>query len=279
MSFTPVIAVYVVAIGVIWALYISSRRGVEARSRATKEAAADAGLLEPASLHPKIDPAKCLGCGACVRACPEGHILGMINGKVELVEPTHCIGHGACREACPYGAITLGVGTERRGVDIPHVRPDFQTNVPGIFIAGELGGMGLIRNAIEQGSQAIESIRKLSGRRLSQAYDVIIVGAGPAGFAASLAAIKYKLRFLTIEQESFGGTVAHFPRGKVVMTSPATLPLGGTLKFKTRSKEKLLKVWKHVPPKTRLKIKNAAELKSTAPPRSPINPRPPQPPY
>jgi thioredoxin reductase (NADPH) len=262
MSFTPAIAVYIVAIGVIWALYIASRRRFEARSRATKEAAAEAGLLEPASLHPKVDPAKCLGCGACVRACPEGDILGMINGKVELVEPTHCIGHGACREACPYGAITLVFGTERRGVDIPHVRPDFQTNVPGIFIAGELGGMGLIRNAIEQGSQAIESIRKLSGRRLSEAYDVIIVGAGPAGFSASLAAIKHKLRFLTIEQESFGGTVAHFPRGKVVMTSPATLPLGGTLKFKTVSKEKLLKVWKDVARKTRLKIKYGEEVKS-----------------
>jgi thioredoxin reductase (NADPH) len=262
MSFTPAIAVYIVAIGVIWALYIASRRRFEARSRATKEAAAEAGLLEPASLHPKVDPAKCLGCGACVRACPEGDILGMINGKVELVEPTHCIGHGACREACPYGAITLVFGTERRGVDIPHVRPDFQTNVPGIFIAGELGGMGLIRNAIEQGSQAIESIRKLSGRRLSEAYDVIIVGAGPAGFSASLAAIKHKLRFLTIEQESFGGTVAHFPRGKVVMTSPATLPLGGTLKFKTVSKEKLLKVWKDVARKTRLKIKYGEQVKS-----------------
>jgi thioredoxin reductase (NADPH) len=264
MSFTPVIAVYVVAIGAIWALYIGSRRRFEARSRAAREAAAEAGLLEPASLHPTVDPAKCLGCGACVRAGPEGDILGMVNGKVELVEPTHCIGHGACREACPYGAITLVFGTERRGVDIPHVRSDFQTNVPGIFIAGELGGMGLIRNAIEQGSQAIESIRKLSGRRLSQAYDVIIIGAGPAGFSASLAAIKHRLHFLTIEQESFGGTVAHFPRGKVVMTSPATLPLGGTLKFKTVSKERLLKVWKDVARKTRLKIKYGEEVKSIA---------------
>jgi thioredoxin reductase (NADPH) len=264
MNFTPVTIVYALAIGVIWTLYIVLRRRAEARSRATKEAAAEAGLVEPASLHPKVDPAKCLGCGACVRACPEGDILGMINGKVELIEPTHCIGHGACREACPYGAITLVFGTEQRGVDIPHVKPDFQTNVPGIFIAGELGGMGLIRNAIEQGSKAIESVRKLPGRQPSKAYDVIIVGAGPAGFSASLAAIQHGLRFLTIEQDSFGGTVAHFPRDKLVMTSPATLPLVGRLKFKRVSKEKLLKVWKDVARRTGLKIKYGEQVKNIA---------------
>jgi thioredoxin reductase (NADPH) len=262
MSFAPITAVYAVAVGIIWALYVVLRRRSEARSRATKEEAAEAGLLEPASLHPKFDPAKCLGCGACVRACPEGNIIGLINGKAELVEPAHCIGHGACREACPYDAITLVFGTERRGVDIPHVRPDFQTNIPGIFIAGELGGMGLIRNAIEQGSQAIDSIRKRSAPRPSHGYDVIIVGAGPAGFSASLAAKKYRLRYLTIEQESFGGTVAHYPRGKIVMTAPAVLPLGGKLRFRTVSKEKLLRVWKEVARKTRLKIKYGEEVKA-----------------
>jgi thioredoxin reductase (NADPH) len=264
MSFTPITAVYAAAIGIIWILYMVLRRRTEARSRATKEAAAEAGLLEPASLHPKIDPAKCLGCGACIRACPEGHIIGLINGKAELVEPTHCIGHGACRTACPYDAITLVFGTESRGVDIPHVKPDFQTNIPGLFIAGELGGMGLIRNAIEQGSQAIESIRKLPGPKPPQGYDVIIVGAGPAGFSASLAAKKHKLRYLTIEQESFGGTVAHYPRGKVVMTAPATLPLGGKLKFRTVSKEKLLRVWNDILRKTGVKIKYREEVKEIA---------------
>ncbi len=266
MSLTPVAAIYAAAIGVICAFYLVWRWRAEVKSRATKAAAAEAGLLEPASLHPKIDPAKCLACGACVRACPEGSILGMINGKAELVEPTHCIGHGACREACPYDAISLVFGTEKRGVDIPHVAPDFQTNVPGIFIAGELGGMGLIRNAIEQGSQAIESIRKRRGPRPPRGYDVIIVGAGPAGFSASLAAMKHQLRFLTIEQESFGGTVAHFPRGKVVMTAPATLPLGGKLKFRTVTKEKLLKVWNEIARSTglRKKIRYGEQVKSIA---------------
>jgi thioredoxin reductase/Pyruvate/2-oxoacid:ferredoxin oxidoreductase delta subunit len=263
MSFSPITIIYAVPIALIWALYILWRWRREVKSRATKAAAVEAGLVEPSSLHPKIDPAKCLACGACVSACPEGDIIGMINGKAELVEPTHCIGHGACREACPYDAITLVFGTEKRGVDIPHVSPDFQTNVPGIFIAGELGGMGLIRNAIEQGSQAIESVRSRPVPRPSQGYDVIIVGAGPAGFAASLAAMKHKLRFLTLEQDSFGGTVAHFPRGKVVMTAPANLPLGGKLKFRTVSKEKLLQVWNDISRKTGLrgKIRYGEEVK------------------
>jgi thioredoxin reductase (NADPH) len=264
MDFSPIAAVYALSIGAIWLIYLVWRRRAEAKSRAAKATAIEAGLVEPASLHPIIDPAKCLACGACISACPEGDIIGMINGKAELVEPTHCIGHGACREACPYDAITLVFGTEKRGVDIPHVSPDFQTNVPGIYIAGELGGMGLIRNAIEQGSQAIESVRKRPGSRPPQGYDVVIVGAGPAGFAASLAAMKYKLKFLTIEQDSFGGTVAHFPRGKVVMTAPANLPLGGKLKFRVVSKEKLLRVWNDIYRKVGLKgkIRYGEEVKS-----------------
>ena len=264
MNFNPVIGVYPLAFAVIGALYIALRKRAEARSRATKAAAEEAGLLEPASLHPKIDPVKCLGCGACTRVCPEGDILGMINGKAELVEPSHCIGHGACRTSCPCDAITLVFGTEKRGIDIPHVNPDFQTNVPGIFIAGELGGMGLIRNAIEQGRQAVDSIRKFDRHGSANAYDVIIVGAGPAGFSASLAAMQHKLRYLTIEQDSFGGTVAHFPRGKLVMTAPATLPLIGKVRFKEISKEKLLKFWENSASKTGLKVNYGEQVESIA---------------
>ncbi len=264
MDISPITLVYVTPIGVIWALYLVWRWHREAKSRATLAAAVEAGLTEPASLHPVIDPAKCLACGACVSACPEGDIIGMIDGKAELVEPTHCIGHGACRDACPYGAITLVFGTEKRGVDIPHVSPDFETNVPGVYIAGELGGMGLIRNAIEQGSQAVESIRKRSAARPPQGFDLVIVGAGPAGFAASLAATKHKLKFVTVEQDSFGGTVAHFPRGKVVMTAPANLPLGGKLNFRIVSKEKLLQVWRDIYRRTGLKgkIRYGEEVKA-----------------
>ena len=146
------------------------------------------------------------------------------------MNPSACIGHGACAASCPFDAIKLVFGTERRGVDIPNVKPNFETNVPGIFIAGELGGMGLIRKAVEQGRQAITTIKGMAGG--GPELDAVIVGAGPAGIAAGLGAIQHKLKYLVIEQEeSLGGTVYHYPRNKIAMTAPVQLPLIGKMKF------------------------------------------------
>lgn len=267
MAFDPVIvAAYAGPLAIIWLIYIGSRKKAEKSNLAARAEAAEAGLTEPASLHPLIDPSKCLGCGSCIRACPEGEIIGFINGKAELIEPTECIGHGACQTACPHGAITLVFGTETRGVDIPNVAPNFETNVPGIFIAGELGGMGLVRNAIEQGRQAMDAIRQ-TGRRSNapDIADVVIIGAGPAGISASLAAIEHKLRYITLEQDSFGGTVAHFPRGKLVMTQPATLPLYGKVKFTEITKEKLLGFWHFIARRSGLKVHYGERVETITP--------------
>lgn len=212
----------------------------------------EAGLTEPSSLHPLINPNKCLGSASCVSACPEGAI-GIIKGKAVLIHPTICIGHGACQAACPHDAISLVFGTEKRGMDIPQVSPTFETNVPGIFIAGELGGMGLIRKSATQGSQAMESISKLKGS--SNPLDVVIIGAGPAGLASTLGAIEKKLRYVTLEQESsLGGAIFHYPRNKVAMTAPVKLPIVGEIKMGEISKESLLAFWEKVIQKTGMKL-------------------------
>ena len=225
------------------------------RNKRTFDVAKRDGLTEPASLHPVFNEVKCLGCKACVSACPENNVIGVINNKAKLINPTHCIGHGACKKACPFDAITLVFGTKKRGVDIPNVNEEFETNIPGIFIAGELGGMGLIRNAVEQGKQAENSIKKyIKSGQDKEIYDVVIVGAGPAGLSATLGAHQDKLKYLTLEQDSLGGTVFNFPRGKVVMTAPVDLPMIGKVKIRETSKEALLELWQDIEEKTKIQI-------------------------
>ncbi len=259
------LVIYVTPLALIWLAYVRKRRADHRVSVAALEESREAGLLDAPSLHPVVDAAKCIGCGSCVAACPEmpGHqVLGMVRRKAKLVSPTDCVGHGACRTACPVDAIALVFGSEQRGVDIPNLKPNFESNVPGLFIAGELGGMGLIRNAIEQGRQAIEAVAKLAGKRNGKAHDVVIVGAGPAGISASLAAMERKLDYVTIEQDSLGGTVASFPRRKLVMTAPATLPIVGKVRFKLTTKEALLEFWRNVERSTGLKVSYGERLET-----------------
>jgi len=233
-------------------------RVVEEKVRRAKED----GLHEPVSLHPYIDVNKCIQTGACISACHEKDIIGIINGKATLINASQCIGHGACFEACPTGAISLRLGTEKRGIDLPEINPYFETNVPGIFIAGELGGMGLIRNAVEQGRKATENIAKSIKRNLPVSYDLIIIGAGPAGISACLTAKKHGLSFLLLEQETLGGTVFTFPRKKIVMTSPMDLPLYGKVKLFETSKAELLELWQTALNKNNISIQENSKVES-----------------
>ncbi len=224
--------------------------------------AREEGLYEPISLHPVIDPNSCIKSGACIAACPEKDIIGIKNGKATTINASRCIGHGACFHACPTEAITLCIGTEKRGVELPHVNQLFETNVKGIYIAGELGGMGLIKNAVEQGRQAVDHIAHALRKSHQADYDLIIVGAGPAGISASLTAKKHGLKFLTVEQDSLGGTVFTFPRSKIVMTSAMNLPLHGKVKLFETSKQQLLSLWEEVLSKNEINIRENTKIES-----------------
>lgn len=229
------------------------------------EKAKQEGLYEPISLHPVVDINSCIKTGACIVACPEKDILGIRNGKATTINASRCVGHGACFHACPTHAITLCIGTEQRGVDLPHVNEHFETNISGIFVAGELGGMGLIKNAVEQGRQVVDNIVKMSKKSHDADYDIIIVGAGPAGIAASLAAKKHNLKFLILEQDTLGGTVFSFPRSKIVMTSTMELPLFGKIKLLETSKSELLDLWKRVLSESGISVKENTKVEAVLP--------------
>lgn len=228
------------------------------KERAAREAAERAGLTGPQAQHPHIDLTWCIGCGACVTACPEGDVLAVIGGKAALVNAPKCIGHGLCAEACPVGAIEIVLAPPSMTADLPALTPEFETSVENMFIIGELGGLALVKNAVNQGRDCIDHLVRrvpsLRRRRVGDIVDVAIIGAGPAGLAASLRAVEKKLSYVTLEAEEFGGTVAKYPRQKLVMTSPVEFPMYGRFKKLEIGKEELLEFWRKAAAKASLKI-------------------------
>src|SRR5689334_3876711 len=228
-------------------LYLRSLKKREARAREAEEK----GRLYsegPKSQHPHIDTTYCIGCQSCTTVCPEGDVLAMLGGKAVIVNGYKCIGHSLCADACPVGAITMVMATPSMGADLPYLTPEYETSVPNLFIIGELGGLALIKNAVNQGRDCIDTITarlKAAGapQMVPGVYDVLIVGAGPAGISASLRAIENKLNYITLERDEVGGTVAKYPRQKLVMTSPVEFPMYGKFKKMQLSKENLLAFW------------------------------------
>ena len=242
---TFLVAAIIIAIPLL--TYLKKLRQRERRAR---EAAEKGKMYSegPKAQHPHIDTTYCIGCASCTSVCPEGDVLAMLAGKAVIVNGHKCIGHGLCAEVCPVGAITMVMASPSMGADMPFMTADKETSIPGLFIVGELGGLALIKNAVNQGRECIDVIANRlnqQGRKGgSEVFDVLIVGAGPAGISASLRAIESKLLYVTIEQDEIGGTVAKYPRQKLVMTSPVEFPMYGKFKKTELSKEDLLAFWK-----------------------------------
>ncbi|MGC2476320.1 MAG: NAD(P)-binding domain-containing protein [Candidatus Sulfotelmatobacter sp.] len=228
-------------------IYLKSLKKREAKAR---EAAEKGKLFSegPKAQHPHIDTNYCIGCATCTSVCPEGDVLAMIGGKAVIVNGHKCIGHGLCADACPVGAITMVMASPSMAADVPYLTPEYETTIPNLFIVGELGGLALIKNAVNQGRGCVDIIAsrlKINGpsQAIPGVFDLLVIGAGPAGISASLRAIEQKLNYITIERDEIGGTVAKYPRQKLVMTSPVEFPMYGKFKKMQLSKENLLAFW------------------------------------
>jgi thioredoxin reductase/ferredoxin len=240
------------------------RREVEARASADRGALFSEG---PKAQHPLISADHCIGCGACVAVCPEGDVLALISGKAAIINGHKCIGHGLCAEECPVGAITMVMAKPSSGSDIPALSEEYETSVENLFIAGELGGLALIKNAVNQGRDSVDVIvRRIAAQTARCAgenvLDVVIVGAGPAGISASLRAAEHHLKVVTLEREAVGGTVSKYPRQKLVMTSPVEFPLYGRFSKTALTKEELMAFWEKVIHRTDLNIRTSEAVEA-----------------
>ena len=205
------------------------------------------GILRPMGQYPFIDVSKCIGCASCVAACPESDVLGIVFGKATIINGLRCVGHGYCELACPVMAIEVGLGNVKDRPDIPLMNEHLETNIPGIFLAGELTGLSLIRNAILQGRQVVDHIASIhQPAKANGVKDVAIIGFGPAGLSTTLTSLQQNLSHVVFDQQEPGGTIRQYPRRKLVMTQEVELPLCGNLKSGEYSKEKLLGLWNDV---------------------------------
>lgn len=263
LVFLPVAALFLVVLLLL-------RRRIEMkrfeRSHLARTLAKSRGSHKARLLHPDIDLSKCIGCGACVRACPEDGVLDLLHGQAVVVHGARCVGHGRCAEACPTSGIALTFADLEQRSDLPVISEDFEAiGVPGLYLAGELTGFSLVRTAVSHGASVATAIarRQAASPPLGapDVLDLVIVGAGPAGLSCALRAKELGLSFRVIDQaDEVGGTVAAYPRRKLVMTQPMNLPLHGKLPALEYQKEDLVTLWSDLTRRHSLPISPSVRL-------------------
>lgn len=229
----------------------------------TSAGGGDAG--DPAAAKALVRADMCVGCATCVASCPEPGAITM-RGKLAIVDNALCKGHGECVAACPVGAISVTTGAAVNRVMVPQLDGNFESNVPGLFIVGELGGRGLIKNAINEGKIAVDSIARAMPPDISRpdaeegVVDVAVVGSGPAGLSAGLEALRRGLSYVVVEQGSLSDTVRKYPRHKLLLAEPVSIPLYGDLWVADASKETLLEVWETIVANTGLQVQTGQKV-------------------
>jgi len=239
----------VLVLGFLTAVAFSRRAELGRMERSVHERDEARRLGNPAALLqlPEIDLSRCMGCATCVAVCPETGVLELVHGQAAVVNGAGCMGVAACERECPVGAIEVKIvgAAERR--DLPVLDEGLEAvGSSGLFLAGEVTALARIRVAIEHGTAVAREVarRVRAGERAEEEFDLVVVGAGPAGFACALEAQRQGLRFAVLDQaHDWGGTVANYPRRKLVLTEPVELPQGGRLDRRSYTKEELIELW------------------------------------
>ena len=274
LSSSPAILSLVVAglltlgLGIVVLVLWRRREEIKSYERITRERneAIAKGSHKARLIYPDIDLSKCIGCGSCVRACPEDGVLDLLHGQAVVVHGARCVGHGRCAEACPTAAIALTFADLNTRTDLPAISSEFEAvDSPGLYLAGELTGFSLVRTAVTHGTAVADAVKHRLKSTPSAAsdriVDLLIVGCGPAGVACALRAKELGIAFDMIEQaDEVGGTVAAYPRKKLVMTQPMVLPLHGSLPQLEYMKEELVELWKGLIEKHRLPVRTGVRL-------------------
>ncbi len=152
---------------------------------------------------------------------------------------------------------------------LPMINNDGTTNIPGVYIVGDLTGVPLLKFSADSGARAVEhlnvSTRFIQRTQASSIYDLIIIGGGVSGYAAAMDAKKYGLNFLLLEASEAFSAIKNFPNKKPVFTYPYKMSPKGELEFSDNdnSKEKLLDSLKEKAELFDLKptIKNVSHIK------------------
>jgi thioredoxin reductase len=226
----------------------------ELNTQITKEDLALIRQMEPNGPeypHPVIFPDRCIGCHACVEACPHD-VLAIVGGIATVVARDQCMDDTSCQVECPVNPkACIVVNTTKKIQSRPAPVRDaaFMTNVPGCYITGDVSGTPLIKNAANEGAEVIKHIaRELNDGVAPEPkaeLDVAIIGIGPAGLSAAITAQQQNLRYVGIEQDRVLSTIEAYPKGKYVFFKPETMPSRGSLMVEGagEQRERILEAW------------------------------------